>query len=118
VSYRSLPSLHAMLMRFFSIIKLLKNFRSHEAILDFPNRTFYRGELQAAYTDKVLVCSLQDWKFLPGKKFPVMFHSICGSDEREASSPSYFNRPEASQVKNYVKWLLSTQGISKFHLIG
>jgi helicase MOV-10 len=36
-----------------------------------------------------------------------MFHAIAGNDEREASSPSYFNRLEASQVKNYVQLLLA-----------
>jgi helicase MOV-10 len=43
-----------------------------------------------------------------------MFHAISGNDEREASSPSYFNRHEASQVKNYVKILLAGRDISAY----
>jgi helicase MOV-10 len=43
----------------------------------------------------------------PNRRFPVVFHAISGNDEREASSPSYFNRLEASQVKSYVKMLLT-----------
>ncbi len=38
--------------------------------------------------------------------FPVVFHAISGNNEREASSPSYFNRDEVMQVKAYVTSLL------------
>lgn len=31
-----------------------------------------------------------------------MFHSIVGRDLREATSPSFFNIDEVSQVRNYV----------------
>jgi helicase MOV-10 len=83
-----------------SIVKLVKNFRSHPQILDFPNRTFYGGDLQA-HADSQVVDTFVQWRH------PVMFHAIAGNDEREASSPSYFNRLEASQVKNYVQLLLA-----------
>jgi len=36
---------------------------------------------------------------------PIIFHAIQGKDEREASSPSFFNVSEASEVKTYVKML-------------
>lgn len=40
--------------------------------------------------------------YLPNKKFPVVFHAVYGKDDREASSPSFFNIDEATQVKLYV----------------
>ena len=36
---------------------------------------------------------------------PMIFHAMQGKDEREASSPSFFNVSEASEVKAYVKML-------------
>jgi helicase MOV-10 len=37
--------------------------------------------------------------------FPIVFHAISGKDDREASSPSFFNADEVSQVKDYVQRL-------------
>jgi helicase MOV-10 len=90
-------------------VKLVKNFRSHSQILDFPNRTFYGGDLQA-HADPKVVDAFVQWKHLPQptRRFPVVFHAVAGQDEREASSPSYFNRLEASQVKQYVQILLAS----------
>jgi helicase MOV-10 len=91
-------------------VKLVKNFRSHPHILEFPNRTFYGGDLRA-HADPRVVDTFVEWKHhpRPKRRFPVVFHAISGKDEREASSPSYFNRLEASQVKSYVKMLLAGQ---------
>ena len=47
---------------------------------------------------------------LVSPRFPVVFHAISGTNEREASSPSYFNIDEASQVKAYVQALLGDAG--------
>jgi helicase MOV-10 len=46
---------------------------------------------------------------LPKKQFPIIFHGIIGKDEKEASSPSFFNIDEASQVKKYVVSLLGNR---------
>ena len=43
---------------------------------------------------------------LANRKFPVVFHAISGENERESSSPSYFNIDEATEVVDYVKELL------------
>jgi helicase MOV-10 len=37
--------------------------------------------------------------------FPIVFHAISGKDDREASSPSFFNIDEVSLVKDYVQKL-------------
>nr|CAD7198399.1 unnamed protein product [Timema douglasi] len=47
-----------------------------------------------------------NWLELPKKGFPIIFHGIVGKDEREASSPSYFNVQEIDLVLSYVGKLL------------
>lgn len=87
---------------FSSFVKLVQNFRSHNAILKFPNERFYQGDLLQcgeSTTVNAMVGSPQ----LVSKDFPVVFHAVAGKDDREASSPSFFNIDEATQVKAYVE---------------
>lgn len=89
-------------------MKLVKNWRSHPSILKFPNDEFYRGELEAC-GDPAVTGSLLRFDELAMKNFPVIFHGISGKDERESSSPSFFNIDEASLVKLYVQRLFEDQ---------
>uniref|UniRef100_A0A7N8WR99 RNA helicase n=1 Tax=Mastacembelus armatus TaxID=205130 RepID=A0A7N8WR99_9TELE len=91
------------------VTKLLRNYRSHPAILKVPNELFYDGELQVC-ADEILRNSYCRWEYLPKMNFPVIFHSVTGVDEREASSPSFFNVTEVEVLMDYVKKLLQTQG--------
>jgi helicase MOV-10 len=86
------------------VTKLTKNFRSHNAILKFPNENFYDGDLQQCGDPKVINSFLGS-SYLPSKQFPIVFHGISGKDDREASSPSFFNIDEVTQVKTYVQSL-------------
>ncbi|KAH6909395.1 P-loop containing nucleoside triphosphate hydrolase protein [Coprinopsis sp. MPI-PUGE-AT-0042] len=72
-----------------TVVKLIKNFPSHPAILKFPNERFYVSDLQPYAS--------------ANPKFPVVFHAVSGKDDREASSPSFFNVDEVLQVKLYVQ---------------
>ncbi|QRV83270.1 RNA helicase [Ceratobasidium sp. AG-Ba] len=90
------------------MVKLLQNYRSHPAILRFSNIAFYKGQLES-HADPVLVHSLDRFSELPQEGFPVIFHSICGHNMREAKSPSYFNIDEVSLVGDYVNKLLSNR---------
>lgn len=94
-------------------MKLVKNFRSHPDILEYPNRIFYRGELQA-HGDPVITHSLLGYERLPRKGFPIVFHGVVGRDQREASSPSFFNIDEVSLAKEYALDILDNRrlGIS------
>jgi len=85
-------------------VKLVKNFRSHNAILQFPNERFYNGDLQPCANPAVINAYLKS-PYLPSKKFPIVFHAVSGKDDREASSPSFFNIHEVLQVKDYVQRL-------------
>ena len=86
------------------MVKLVKNFRSHNAILKFPNEQFYDGELQQCGDPKAINAFIGS-PLLPSKKFPVVFHALFGKDDREASSPSFFNVDEVTQVKTYIEAL-------------
>lgn len=102
----------------FSIVKLIKNWRSHEAILKYPNERFYKGELET-HGDVVVTHSLLRSNELVTVGFPVVFHAICGQDMREENSPSFFNVDEASLVKRYVDSLRTDQRLRlKDELIG
>lgn len=86
------------------MVKLIKNFRSHAAILNFPNERFYGAELEAC-ADRRVINRFIGSSYLPSPKFPIVFHAVSGKDDREASSPSFFNIDEVIQIKQYVQKL-------------
>ncbi|NXT44384.1 M10L1 helicase, partial [Pelecanoides urinatrix] len=82
------------------VTKLVKNYRSHSALLALPSKLFYHKELEVC-ADTSVVTSLLHWGKLPRKGFPLIFHGIRGSETRESRSPSWFNPTEAVQVMQY-----------------
>ncbi|XP_074537209.1 putative helicase mov-10-B.2 [Halichoeres trimaculatus] len=91
------------------VTKLLRNYRSHAAILKIPNEKFYDGELQV-FADERERETYCNWEHLPRKGFPVIFHGVVGKDEREANSPSFFNVSEIYVLMEYLHKLKDTQG--------
>lgn len=87
------------------LTKLVRNYRSHPALLKLPNEMFYDGELVCS-ADMMVTHSMARWEHLPTPGFPILFHSIQGENLREANSPSWFNPQEAQQVVAYVNLLL------------
>ncbi|XP_034000641.1 putative helicase mov-10-B.2 [Trematomus bernacchii] len=94
---------HGFNNRFVS--KLLRNYRSHPAILKIPNELFYAGQLQP-YADKATYSAYCDWECLPRKGFPLIFHGVAGTDERDHNSPSVCNMAEVEVLKDYLKALV------------
>lgn len=92
------------------VTKLIENYRSHPAILTLPNEEFYDGELQVK-ANEMVTRSLCEWEHLPKKKFPIIFHGIEGKDEREADSPSFFNKQEVVTCCHYIEQLLESRDI-------
>ncbi|KFV61329.1 Putative helicase MOV-10, partial [Dryobates pubescens] len=93
------------------VTKLLWNYRSHEAILKIPNELFYDNELRACERCELDVRNTYcAWEELPKKGFPIIFHGVCGEDQREAKSPSFFNTAEIEVLVRYLKKLLQSGG--------
>ncbi|XP_015197664.2 putative helicase mov-10-B.1 [Lepisosteus oculatus] len=91
------------------VTKLLRNYRSHPAILKIPNELFYDGELQV-FADEILRSTYCNWEHLPEQGFPIIFHGVLGKDDREGNSPSFFNVAEMDIVIFYLKKLLPIRG--------
>ena len=91
-------------------MKLVQNYRSHEAILDFPNKEFYDNELVPCASDQKRNACIGA-SVLFNKRYPVLFHAIVGTNERESTSPSYFNILEAEQIKRYIDELRADKGL-------
>ncbi|KAL2912277.1 hypothetical protein HK105_208268 [Polyrhizophydium stewartii] len=85
-------------------VKLLNNFRSHGDILHVPNGMFYGGELREC-ADRLVTCQYLSWPELPNCETPLLFHHVDGKDEREGSSPSWFNVAEIQIVSSLVQQL-------------
>ncbi|KAK0142880.1 RNA helicase Mov10l1 [Merluccius polli] len=82
------------------VTKLMYNYRSHEALLRLPSKLFYKGELRVR-APRSVVNSFCNWKRLPKKGFPLLFHGIRGTEMREGANPSWFNPGEAVQAMLY-----------------
>nr|XP_033813500.1 RNA helicase Mov10l1 isoform X2 [Geotrypetes seraphini] len=82
------------------VTKLVKNYRSHPALLVLPSKLFYHRELEAC-AEGAMVNTLLSWEKLPRKGFPLIFHGVRGNEMREGSSPSWFNPAEAVHIMRY-----------------
>uniref|UniRef100_A0A8C9Y3G0 RNA helicase n=1 Tax=Sander lucioperca TaxID=283035 RepID=A0A8C9Y3G0_SANLU len=82
------------------VTKLIYNYRSHEALLTLPSKLFYKSEL-CFKAPRAIVDSLCQWKTLPKKGFPLLFHGVRGTEMREGNNPSWFNPVEAVQAMLY-----------------
>ncbi|KAF8621344.1 hypothetical protein AX15_007875 [Amanita polypyramis BW_CC] len=100
-----------------TVVKLLKNFRSHEDIMHFSNIHFYNSELIPC-GDPAVTHSLEDLDILPKKRFPIIFHGIAGRDQQEEANPSFFNIDEATIVKKFCVTLMADRkkGIRPEHI--
>ncbi|XP_053685736.1 putative helicase mov-10-B.1 [Sabethes cyaneus] len=92
------------------ITKLVKNYRSHEAILHFSNKMFYQNELKPCAAAQVTEWAL-NWSMLPSPTFPIIFESTMGKLAREQDSTSYFNQKEIELVDFYLSKIM-TLGIN------
>ncbi|XP_031783598.1 putative helicase mov-10-B.1 [Nasonia vitripennis] len=82
------------------ITKLLRNYRSHPAIIRVSNELYYENELVACSDQRPFVG--QDFD----TEFPVIFHGVHGFEQKENNSTSSYNIAEAKQVMIYVNQLI------------
>jgi helicase MOV-10 len=87
-----------------ALTKLLKNYRSHPVIMHQPNVMFYDGELLPAGDSDIH--EAVNWEALPNPKFPMVFHGVVGIEQREKTSPSFFNIQEIQVVSQYLDKLI------------
>uniref|UniRef100_A0A1Q3F432 AAA+ ATPase domain-containing protein n=1 Tax=Culex tarsalis TaxID=7177 RepID=A0A1Q3F432_CULTA len=92
------------------IIQLRDNFRSHAAILQYSNKTFYKARLRAKACPEVSGWAI-GWSQLPNQNFPIIFHPTIGKSLQDKSSTSLYNEVEADQVMWYIRKILS-EGIN------
>merc|ERR1719228_78152 len=90
------------------ITKLVRNFRSHPALLTLPSKLFYSGELLPCADPKIVnsCLSFQGLTEATRGLFPFLFHGVVASDMREGKSPSFFNPSEAVVVLGYIAALI------------
>jgi helicase MOV-10 len=90
------------------VTMLVRNYRSHPAIIDLPSKLFYFDRLLPC-ADMAAVQSLCSWPGLasPGTDFPVLFHGLVGKDMREGNSPSWFNPDEAVAVVRHIESIVA-----------
>ena len=101
------------------VTMLVRNYRSHPAIIELPSQQFYHGKLIPS-ADATSVRTLRKWEGLPAaaveNDFPILWDGIVSEDMREASSPSWFNPVEAQRVVRHIQSLQRLPASAGFKL--
>ncbi|OCK73782.1 P-loop containing nucleoside triphosphate hydrolase protein [Lepidopterella palustris CBS 459.81] len=77
---------------------LIRNYRSHPAILTVPSSLFYHDTLIPEATD---TSSLLSWPGWQGRRWPVLFACNSGLDEIERDGGGWYNKIEARMACDY-----------------
>ncbi|TRY75130.1 hypothetical protein TCAL_00662 [Tigriopus californicus] len=84
------------------VTKLVRNYRSHDAIIHMSSKLFYDSEL-SAQGELALRNRFIGMSFLPNPDIPIIFHGIKGFNCQEGDCPSWFNPVEAFQTSKFVR---------------
>jgi putative helicase MOV10L1/helicase MOV-10 len=84
---------------------LIRNYRSHPAILAVASAMFYADTLVPEATDTARLAKWVGWK---GKKWPVLFHNNCSEDDLEHDGGGWYNKGEAHLACAYAAHLVQT----------
>lgn len=86
------------------IIKLIRNYRSKEAILHVPNELFYDNELLCDIKNDRNKITL-NWTKLSHETFPIIFFAVRG-EEMKTQNGSVYNKQEVAAVTDCTKKLV------------
>ncbi|KAI9813245.1 MAG: hypothetical protein M1827_004187 [Pycnora praestabilis] len=89
---------------------LVRNYRSHPAILAIPNALFYYDSLvpEATETNR-----MEDWEGWKGRRWPVLFTCNGGDDEIEQDGGGWYNVREVQKACNYAQSLVNSNLIEQ-----
>lgn len=88
-----------------SFANLIRNYRSHPAILATPSALLYNDTLEPEATN---IDSLHSWQGWKGHKWPVLFACNTGQDEIEQDGGGWYNNAEARTACRYALSFLQT----------
>lgn len=98
------------------LTKLVKNYRTHSALLKLPSQLFYDDDLIASASYEDSYALTQDPRvtdnILVSPKVPLVVNGVQGQCVREHDSPSWCNIVEAMQVAKYVHTLITKCGLT------
>lgn len=86
------------------------NYRSHPSLIEVPSNLFYKSLLKVA-SPEGSKSSLSNWKRLPKKGFPIIWHSTEAEEIIDPNGFSYSNDREAQIVCSYVDMLLKETNV-------
>ncbi|KAF8863147.1 P-loop containing nucleoside triphosphate hydrolase protein [Acephala macrosclerotiorum] len=84
---------------------LIRNYRSHPAILAVPSALFYADTLEPEAIDTDRLASWSEWR---GRRWPVLFRNNGSEDELEKDGGGWYNAGEAQIACWYAALLVQT----------
>ena len=89
---------------------LIRNYRSHPAILAVPSAQFYADTLEPEATDIRRLASWSQWR---GTGWPVLFHNSDSDDDMEMDNGGWYNRGEAQIACAYAAHLVKSELVAQ-----
>jgi superfamily I DNA and/or RNA helicase len=84
---------------------LIRNYRSHPAILAVPSALFYADTLEPEAEE---IDRLASWGLWKGRRWPVLYHSNASKDELETDGGGWYNFGEARIACRYAALLIES----------